>query len=104
MRVISDGAHEPDVVLHEQDRQAVGGEGPQDLGQPRDLVVVETRRGLVEQQRGRFGGQRAPEFDQAHRAGGQGAGGDLGERREAQAVEDRAGGGPDRDAAGIGEA
>ena len=59
------------VVLDEQDRHAFGRERTQQRAELVGLLLVETRRGLVEQQHARPGRERAGDLDEPRLAGRQ---------------------------------
>ena len=85
--VVARAHDEAHVVLDEQDREPGAGELDEQLGELGGLGLVETGRRLVEQHDARLGGQRARHLDQALGAGRQAVDALVGDRREADALD-----------------
>ncbi len=86
--MVGDPHHEVHVVLDEQNRQvALVAEAQHEVAELLDLLVVEPAGGLVEEQQGRLGDQRAGDLDTLLRAVRQGRGGEPRAIGEADDVE-----------------
>ena len=90
VHLVGDGPHESRIVLDQQHRLAGAGEPAQHRRRRRcRLPAIEPADRLIQQQHQRIGDERAGEFDQSQRAGGQLAGGDVGHLAEPELAADQ---------------
>ena len=85
--VVARAHHETHVVLDQQDRETGAGELDEQLGELGGLGLVESGRRLVEQHHARLRGERARQLDEALGPGREAVDALVGDRREADALQ-----------------